>query len=83
MQSDGPENGNERGEEKEKARGLCNITIPLIFFLLENQFCSKIGKEGETTVWRQVTGISIGSSCSGILANLTLLTEEIEMVAWG
>ena len=48
--------------------------------MLEHQFCSTIGKKGEKTVWRQMTGISIGSSCSGILANLTLLMGEIDML---
>jgi hypothetical protein len=47
--------------------------------MLEHQFCSTIGKKGEKTVCRQMTGISIGSSCSGILANLTLLMGEIDM----
>ena len=69
-----------KGEEKRKAIELRKITIPLIIFMLEHQFCSTIGKQGEKTVWRQVTGISIGSSCSGILANLTLLMGEIDML---
>ena len=69
-----------KGEEKRKAIELRKITIPLIIFILEHQFCSTIGKQGEKTVWRQVTGISIGSSCSGILANLTLLMGEIDML---
>jgi hypothetical protein len=67
-------------EEKRKATELRNITMPLIIFMLEQQFCSTVGKDGEITVWRQVTGISIGSSCSGILANLTLLMGEIDML---
>ena len=50
------------GAGKEKAIALCNITMSLIIFMPEHQFCSTIGKEGETTVWRQGTGISIGSS---------------------
>ena len=49
-------------------------------FMLEHQFCSTVGEKGETTIWRQVTGISIGSSCSGILANLTRLMGEIDML---
>jgi hypothetical protein len=66
-----------RGEEEErKATELRNITMPLVIFMLEHQFCSTVGKDGEITVWRQVTGISIGSSCSGILANLTILREK-------
>ena len=48
--------------------------------MLEHQFCSTIGKKGEETVWRQMTGISIGSSYSGILANSTLLMGEIDML---
>jgi hypothetical protein len=68
------------GKEKEQAIALRNITIPLVIFMLEHQFCSTVGKEGEKTVWRQMTGISIGSSCSGILANLTLLMGEIDML---
>ncbi len=59
---------------------LRNIIIPVVIFMLEHQFCSKVGKEGEKTVWRQVTGISINSSCNGILANLTLLMTEIDML---
>ncbi len=31
-----------KGAEKEKATALCNITIPLIIFILEHQFCSTI-----------------------------------------
>ena len=54
--------------------------MPLVIFMLEHQFCSTVGKDGEITVWRQVTGISIGSSCSGILANLTLLMGEMDML---
>ena len=70
-----------KGEEKEKAIQLRNIIIPLVIFMLEHQFCSTIGKDGkEKTIWRQVTGISIGSSCSGILANLTLLMAAIDML---
>jgi len=68
------------GKEKEQAITLRNVTMPLIIFMLEHQFCSTIGKKGEKTVWRQMTGISIGSSCSGILANLTLLMGEIDML---
>jgi hypothetical protein len=69
-----------KGEEKDKAIQLRNIIMPLVIFMLEHQFCSTIGKDGKKTVWRQVTGISIGSSCSGILANLTLLMAEIDML---
>ena len=69
-----------KGAEKEKATALRNTTMPSIIFMLEHQFCSTIGEEGETTIWRQVTGISIGSSSSGMLANLTLLTAEIDML---
>ena len=54
--------------------------MTLVIFMLEHQFCSTVGKDGEITVWRQVTGISIGSSCSGILANLTLLMGEMDML---
>ena len=68
------------GEEKQKAIALRNITMLLIIFISEHQFSSTIGKEGDKTVGRQVTGISIGSSCSGILANLTLLMGEIDML---
>ena len=68
------------GAEKEKATALHNITMPLIIFMIEHQFCSTIGEKGKTTIWRQVTGVSIGSSCSGILANLTLLMGEIDML---
>ena len=39
-----------------------------------------IGEKGETIIWRQVTGISIVSSCSGILANLTLIMGEIDIL---
>ena len=67
-------------EEKRKATELRNIIMPLIIFMLEHQFCSTVGKDGKITVWRQVIGISIGSSCSGILANLTLLMGEIDML---
>ena len=69
-----------KGEEKEKAIQLRNIIMPLVIFMLEHQFCSTVGKDGKKTIWRQVTGISIGSSCSGILANLTLLMAEIDML---
>jgi hypothetical protein len=69
-----------KGEEKEKAIQLRNIIMPLVIFMLEHQFCSTVGKDGEKMIWRQVTGISIGSSCSGILANLTLLMAEIDML---
>jgi hypothetical protein len=62
-----------KGEEKHKAIELRKITIPLIIFMPKHQFCSTIGKQGETTVWRQVTGISIDSSCSGILAALRVV----------
>jgi hypothetical protein len=48
--------------------------------MLEHQFCSTLGKKEEKTVWRQMTGISIGASCSGILAKLTLLMGEIDML---
>ena len=68
------------GEEKEKAITLLHIKMPLIIFMVEHQFCTTIGKEGEKTFWRQMTVISIGSSCSGILANLTLLMGEIDML---
>ena len=34
----------------------------------------------EATVQRQVTGISISSSCTGILANLTLLMGEFDVL---
>jgi hypothetical protein len=67
-------------EEKRKATEVRNITMTLVIFMLEHQFCSTVGKDGEITVWRQVTGISIGSSCSGILANLTLLMGEMDML---
>jgi hypothetical protein len=67
-------------EEKRKATELRNITMPLVIFMLEHQFCSTIGKDGEITVWRHVTCISIGSACSGILANLTLLMGEMDML---
>jgi hypothetical protein len=67
-------------EEKRKATELRNITMTLVFFMIEHQFCSTIGKDGKKTVWRQVVGISIGSSCSGILANLTLLMGEMDML---
>jgi hypothetical protein len=49
-------------------------------FMLEHQFCSTLGKKGEKTLWRQMTGISIGASCSGILEKLTLLMGEIDML---
>ena len=68
------------GKDKEQAIALRKVTMPLVIFMLEHQFCSTIGKKGEKTVWRQMTGISIGSSCSGILANLTLLMGEIDML---
>ena len=63
-----------------KTTVLHNITMTLIILMIELQFCSTIGQKGETTIWRQVTGISIGSSCSGILANLTLLMGEIDIL---
>jgi hypothetical protein len=65
-----------KGEEgKRKAIVLRNITIPLLIFMIEHQFYSTTGRDGEKTVWRQVTGISIGSSRSGILVKLYLLLE--------
>ena len=77
-QSDGSEDRKEEGSREEKETSIHNITIPLIIFMLEHQFCSTIGEEGETTIWRQVTGISTRSSCSGILASLTLLMGKID-----
>jgi hypothetical protein len=45
-----------KGEEgKRKAIALRNTTIPLLIFILEHQFCSTIGRDGEKTVWRQFT----------------------------
>ena len=37
-------------------------------------------KGGEREIFRQGEGIGIGSSCSGTLANLTLLMGEIDML---
>jgi hypothetical protein len=67
-------------EEKRKTTDLRNITNPLVIFKIEHQFCSTIGKDGKKTVWRKVTGISIGSSCSGILENQMLLMGEMDML---
>ena len=57
-----------KGAENDKATALRTKTIPLIIFMLQHQFCSTVGEKGETTVWRHITGIPIGSSCSGIFA---------------
>ncbi len=72
-----------KGEEGGgKAIAPRNVTMPILIFMIEHQFCSTIGRDGEKTetVWRQVTGISIDSSCSGILANLTFLMAEMDML---
>ena len=66
-----------KGEEKHKAIELRKITIPLIIFMLEHQFCSTIGRDGEKKVWRQVTGISMGSSCSVILRAQVKATQTL------
>ena len=57
----------------------------MIIFMLEHQFVI-VGieeggeKGGEREIFRQGEGIGIGSSCSGTLANLTLLMGEIDML---
>jgi hypothetical protein len=43
-------------EEKRKATELRNITMTLVFFMIEHRFCSTIGKDAKKTVWRQVAG---------------------------
>ena len=71
--------------EKEKAEELRQIIIPMIIFMLEHQFVI-VGiegggeKGGDREIFRQGEGIGIGSSCSGTLANLTLLMGEIDML---
>jgi hypothetical protein len=71
--------------EKEKAEELRQIIIPMIIFMLEHQFVI-VGiegggeKGGDGEIFRQGEGIGIGSSCSGTLANLTLLMGEIDML---
>ena len=72
-------------DEKKKAQELRQIIIPMIIFMLEHQFVI-VGIEGggerggEREIFRQGEGIGIGSSCSGTLANLTLLMGEIDML---
>ena len=57
----------------------------MIIFMLEHQFVI-VGVEGggdkggEREIFRQGEGIGIGSSCSGTLANLTLLMGEMDML---
>ena len=71
--------------DKRKAEELRQIIIPMIIFMLEHQFVI-VGVEGggekggEREIFRQGEGISIGSSCSDTLANLTLLMGEIDML---
>ena len=71
--------------DKQKAEELMKIIIPMIIFMLEHQFVI-VGVEGggekggEREIFRQGEGIGIGSSCSGTLANLTLLMGEIDML---
>ncbi len=38
------------GPDKDKTIPLRKITIPLIIFMLEHQFCSTIGEKGELTI---------------------------------
>ncbi len=71
--------------EKEKAEELRQIIVPTIIFMLEHQFVI-VGiegggeKGGDREIFRQGEGIGIGSSCSGTLANLTLLMGEIDIL---
>ena len=65
-----------RGEDKEKARALRDIVMPLLIFILEHQFVYVVfvRLEGEEKMFYwQKEGIGIGSSASGAIANLTLV----------
>ena len=68
-----------QGEDKEKARALREIVMPLLIFMLEHQFVyvTSEGLEGEEKIFYwQKEGIGIGSSASGAIANLTLVGGE-------
>ena len=56
------------------------VVMRLLIFVLEHNFVESINTHGEVTYYYQYEGLGIGSSCSGIIANVVMWVGEVVML---